>query len=149
MNDKYEKIGETVILINTIPATTIQDYAWVGDSYLFHLDKGQIADGYFILTISPEITCVIAIGLAIKIIQVSEPNGDTKIKDAYPKFKTLDAYKIEQSEKDNTEFAYELTVKSISNFNFLFEKHTSPFSLGREYKIPTYQEWLTLRPDGY
>lgn len=139
--DKYERAGNTEVLTNTIPTETIEGaYMWIGDRHTFEINKSDIEDGFFTLSISLQVICLISLPSAISLIHNSSDRQNKKIKDTYPTLTTRETFRLNESEKDNYELAHELIVESINRFNLIFAETSLSFSSGREYKVPTYEE---------
>ena len=101
--DKYEKVDDTKVLTNTIPTETIETpYMWIADRHTFEITKRR-DNGFFTLSITIQVICVIKLDFAISIIHNSKDRENKKIGDTYPTLRTEDTFKVNETEQENYE----------------------------------------------
>ena len=126
---QYNSIGESSIVLNTLPrSSTAGDNAFT-DMYSFELTVSDIKDGYFELAVSPLLT--------------------VKHRNNVCYFETLEKFSIKESEIRNYELAYQLILSAIDKFNYILSIQQTNFVTGKKYEKPTYEECLSTIEENY
>jgi len=126
---QYHTIGESSIVLNTLPRSSADSRNSFADLYSFELTVSDIKDGYFELAVSPLLT--------------------VKHKNNVCYFETLEKFSIKESEIRNYELAYQLIILAIDKFNYVVSIQQTNFVTGKKYEKPDYEECLSAIEENY
>jgi len=141
MTKNYEKIGQTEITANNLPASTQSISVFEDPKHLFEMKSSKSVKGFFEIYISVGLLSRPPLDWSATIM--NEVKGDIKVSDTYIRFNTLDTFKVNSDDKYNYELAYNMLVDAIGNFNYMLQRQGSNFGHGREYRIPLYEDVKT------
>jgi hypothetical protein len=126
---QYHTIGESSIVLNTLPRSSAAISNAFADIFSFELTVSDIKDGYFELAVSPLLT--------------------VKYKNNVCYFETLEKFSIKESEIRNYDLAYHLIVLAIDKFNYILSIQQTNFVTGKKYEKPAYEECLSAIEENY
>ena len=126
---QYHTIGESSIVLNTLPRSSREIDRSLAATYSFELSVSDIKDGYFELSVSPLLT--------------------VKHKTNMCYFETKDSFSIKETEIRNYELAYHIILSAIDKFNYLLSIQQTDFVIGKKYEKPDYEECLPYIEENY